>query len=55
MDAKRGFVPEDERNFSPEAISTLGALWEGLRDHVRFHHPGSLRQLGKPDSRVHGT
>lgn len=23
MDAKRGFVPEDERNFSPEAISTL--------------------------------
>ena len=23
MDAKRGFVPEDERNFSPEAIQTL--------------------------------
>ena len=23
MDAKRGFVPEDERNFSPEAIETM--------------------------------
>ena len=23
MDAKRGFVPEDERNFAPEAIETL--------------------------------
>ena len=23
MNAKRGYVPEDERNFSPEAVSVL--------------------------------
>ena len=23
MNAKRGYVPEDDRNFSPEAVSTL--------------------------------
>ena len=23
MDAKRGFVPDDERNFSPEAIDIM--------------------------------
>ena len=32
MDAKRGYVPEDERNFSPEAVHTLRTASR----HVRY-------------------
>ena len=32
MDAKRGFVPEDERNFSPEALQ----LMRTASRHIRY-------------------
>ena len=32
MNAKRGYVPEDERNFSPEAIHTM----QTASRHVRY-------------------
>ena len=32
MNAKRGYVPEDERNFSPEAVHTM----QTASRHVRY-------------------
>ena len=32
MNAKRGYVPEDERNFAPEAIHTM----QTASRHVRY-------------------
>ena len=52
MDAKRGYVPDDERNFSPEAIEKLRKASRHV-DHFGFDYSGSLQQLGKPDSRMY--
>ena len=39
MNAKRGYVPEDERNFSASALETMRVIAEGLTSLVHIFNP----------------